>query len=163
MRPAGRLSWPDSFATLPRMLAFIPFAALLTVSQSPVSWSFSSSWMEDGRVDVMIEASVQDGWHFYATELPSDEGPIATAFRFKQSDSFEVVSALTEPVPEEEFDENFGVMVRHHSGKPRFHLVVRPLGKGPFEVQGEVEYMACNNNTCLPPVVVPFIITVPAS
>ena len=142
------------------MIAFLLFFSLAPITSSPVSWHFAAADTEDGKVLVTLTAEVEDGWHLYATELPSDEGPLPTIFRFEESEHYKVDVPLTEPEPVEEFDQNFGMMVRHHSGSPQFTVLVEPTTTQPFTVEGEVEYMVCNDVTCLPPKVVPFSITI---
>ena len=142
------------------MIVLLLTFALVSITSSPVSWHFAAADTDDGKVLVTLTAEVEEGWHMYATELPSDEGPLPTIFRFKESTDYTVTEQLNEPEPVEEFDNNFGVMVRHHSGTPKFTLVVEPTSTQPFTVEGEVEYMVCNDVTCLPPKVVPFSITI---
>lgn len=129
---------------------------------APVSWSFASSVDAGGVVQVQLTAHIEEGWHIYATELPSDLGPIPTSIRVAPSDAYTVAGDLGEPVAVEEFDPNFGMVVRHHSGTPRFVIPIKPAVSGTFTVEGEVEYMVCNDKTCLPPVAVPFKLTVQA-
>jgi thiol:disulfide interchange protein DsbD len=69
---------------------------------------------------------------------------------------------LNEPVPKEEFDPNFEMQVRYHPGNPRFTQRIKPATANGFVVEGEVEFMVCNDVTCLPPTAVPFRIEVPA-
>ena len=144
------------------MNILLPVLGLLSAPapSSPVTWTTSSTVAADGSVRVEIVAHMEEGWHLYATELPSDIGPLPTIFRFTPSKEYMAVGALQEPPPVEEYDQNFGVQVRYHSGEPRFTLTVKPAVKGEFTVEGEVEYMTCNGTTCLPPVAVPFKITV---
>ncbi len=127
---------------------------------SPVTWHFGASGTDDGKVLITMTAQLEDGWHIYATELPSEEGPLPTEFRFTESAAYTVNIPLTEPEPVEEYDPNFLTTVRHHSGTPRYTMLVERVEAGSFTVQGEVEYMVCNDRTCLPPVVVPFNIEV---
>ena len=127
---------------------------------APVSWSFSVRSMEDAGIVVEVLARLDSGWHLYATRLPSDQGPIPTTFRFLPSTDFTLAGDLVEPEPKEEYDHNFAMLVRHHSGAPVFTQRIERRTNGAFSVQGEVEYMVCNDVTCLPPVVVPFLIQV---
>lgn len=140
------------------MLALlILLASFATVPDTgPVTWRFQAQRTADGSVRVELTTEVEAGWHIYATSLPSDQGPIATSIRFTPSDAFVLVGSLEEPAPKEVFDENFGMDVRYHEGSPAFAQVVRPVAPGAFDIEGEVEYMVCNDKTCLPPVVVPF-------
>jgi hypothetical protein len=135
-------------------------APALALAQSPASWSFSSARDSSGAVVVELVATLDTGWHLYATELPSNEGPVPTSFRFTGSQAFTLSGPLQEPTPEEEYDPNFAMVVRYHGGTPRFRQKLVPVAPGPFTVNGELEYMVCNDITCLPPVVVPFTIPV---
>lgn len=139
----------------------LPFAIVLSLIGSwpqdpPVTWTFSQAASADGHLLVVMSAAIQPGWHVYATTLPREDGPLPTVFRFHESSAFELVGELSGPEPEEAYDPNFAMFVRHHSGNARFLRTLRPLDEVPFSVDGEVEYMACNDHTCLPPVAVPF-------
>ncbi|MDX9751826.1 MAG: protein-disulfide reductase DsbD family protein [Flavobacteriales bacterium] len=142
------------------MLAFLASTALLLQTGSPAQWSFSAAAVPGGLVRVELTATLEEGWHMYATQLPSDLGPLPTEVRFTASDQYTLEGPLEEPDPVEEYDPNFAVQVRHHSGQVVLRQRVRTTG--PAVVSGEVEYMVCNDKTCLPPVVVPFNIAVPA-
>jgi hypothetical protein len=143
--------------------ALILFLGLALLQPStPVDWKFSAVLRADGMVEVRCDARVDEGWHVYATELPSTDGPIATSIRITPSASYSEVIALEEPAPKEDYDPNFAMVVRYHAGTPRFVVLLKPATNAPFKVQGEVEYMVCNDKTCLPPVVVSFDVPVQA-
>ena len=139
------------------------FLALWSPTAAPVHWSFSAERLADGSVAVHADAVLDAGWHVYATVLPSDEGPIPTALRILPSDAHGPASAVTEPVALEEYDPNYAMVVRSHAGAPRFSTSVKPnVAHAALAIKGEVEYMVCNDKTCLPPVIVPFEVTVEA-
>lgn len=145
----------------------MPFISLLLhlgflTTSGPAHWSFGAELREEGRVEVMLTARLEDGWHLYATELPSDQGPIPTSFRFAANGSFVVDGPVSGPAPHEEFDPSFSMLVRHHSGEPVFTLPIVRRTPEAFQVEGEIEYMVCNDKTCLPPEVVRFSIPIPA-
>jgi thiol:disulfide interchange protein DsbD len=143
--------------------ALILFLGLaLPQPSTPVDWKFSAVLRADGTVEVRCDARLDEGWHVYATELPSTDGPIATSIRITPSASYGAVIALEEPAPKEEYDPNFAMVVRYHAGTPRFVVLLKPATAETFTVKGEVEYMVCNDKTCLPPVVVPFDVPVQA-
>jgi thiol:disulfide interchange protein DsbD len=136
-------------------VAILSIAAMASAGH-PATWSFSAEPVEGGAYRLMLTAQLQPGWHIYHFELPSDEGPLPTELRLEPSDAFRVKGGWDAPEPVEEYDPNFGVTVRHHSGTVRFTTLLEPRLKGPFEVRGTVEYMLCDDRTCLPPTVVPF-------
>ncbi|MBK9512186.1 MAG: hypothetical protein IPO05_00830 [Flavobacteriales bacterium] len=132
-------------------------------STPPVHWSFSAQRQADGSVAVHCDAVLDAGWHIYATVLPGNEGPIPTAVRILPSTGHGPASAIQEPIPMEEYDPNFAMVVRYHDGSPRFTTTVSPtVPSTSLIVKGEVEYMVCNDKTCLPPVIVPFEVTIEA-
>lgn len=144
------------------MHPFVLSAALSIVTPTgPVSWAFTTAPAKDGLVAVELTATVSEGWHIYATLLENDLGPIPTTIRFTPNESMQPIGELEEPKPEEVFDPNFEMQVRYHSGTPVFVQHFKPNGTGGHVLKGEVEFMVCNDKTCLPPVVVTFSLDIP--
>ena len=137
----------------------VPVGAPPTV---PVKWSFSTQDLPNGQVRVDLGATMETGWHVYATQLPSDQGPLPTAITFTPSDAYYLVDGVKEPEPEKADDPNFGMVLHFHSVPTVFSQTIARKSAAAFTVKGEVEYMACNDQMCLPPVKVPFSIDVPA-
>lgn len=148
------------------MLNTIVIAALALAasmpSGAPVKWSFAAEELPNGQVRVNMTATMDKGWHVYATQLPSDQGPLPTVIALAQDKRFALVDGVKEPEPEKELDPNFGMMLHYHSNTVVFSQVIARRGIEAFTVKGEVEYMACNDVKCLPPVKVPFTVDVPA-
>lgn len=144
-----------------------PFLFSLVLSAmapaGPVNWSFLARPAENGKVAVELTAQVDEGWHIYATRLENDLGPIPTTIRFDKDQAWVPVGELAEPKPEEVFDPNFEMQVRYHSGSPVFVQLFRATDVGVYPLKGEVEFMVCNDKTCLPPEVVKFEIPVEAT
>ena len=128
------------------------------VLAGPVTWAFTATPAKDGLVAVELTATVGEGWHIYATRLENDLGPIPTTIRFTPSEAMQPVGELVEPKPDEVFDPNFEMQVRYHSGSPVFVQHFKPTGAGDPVLKGEVEFMVCNDKTCLPPEVVTFVL-----
>lgn len=137
-------------------IALIGLLSVLVPSGPPVSWSFTSAPMEDGTTSLQLTAHVDAGWHIYATQLENDLGPIPTTITIFPGDGFSTTGALSEPEPEEVYDPNFLMNVRYHSGEPVFVQRIAVSGSKPLVVEGEVEFMVCNDKTCLPPTSIPF-------
>ncbi len=143
--------------------ALLSFLALLqTPPAGPVRWHFEAAAGPKDRVEVRLQATLEAGWHMYALELPRNDGPLPTVVRLHPGEGHKGTVELHEPKPVEEMDPNFGMVVRHHSGQPVFRVVTRRTTDQAFQLSGEVEYMLCNDRTCLPPVAVPFTLEVPA-
>lgn len=127
----------------------------------PVKWSFTAAPVPGGMFEVVLTANVAEGWHIYATKLESDLGPIPTTIRFTPSGSFVPVGEYTEPVAEKVFDPNFAMNLAYHSGSPSFVQRFKPATVAAITIKGEVEFMVCNDKTCLPPEVVTFSVDLP--
>lgn len=134
--------------------------SMLAVPGEPVKWSFQALPQGNGEVLVQFIANLEEGWHVYALTLPSDQGPLATSIRLNPSNTFEFVGQLQEPTPVETYDPNFAMVVRFHDGAPVFTQRIRPRQGGTVVLEGEVEYMLCNDKTCLPPVALQFKVRV---
>lgn len=116
----------------------------------PVSWSFRPEKTGDNKYDLVMTATLDEGWHLYAMDI-AEGGPIPTSFTFEPSGSVEISGkpvALTKP--EVKFDSSFGMNIGMHSGSAEFRQKVT-VKKYPAVVKGIVTFMSCNDKQCLPP------------
>jgi thiol:disulfide interchange protein DsbD len=131
--------------------------ALLVQAQivNPTKWSFDSK--VDGEfVDLIFEATIDEGWHLYDTYLP-EGGPIATTFVFEDTTLFAKVGDIQKtPEPEIHFDETFQMNVGYFGGKATLVQRVKLNSNEPTEIKGYVLFMSCNDETCTPPEEVDF-------
>ncbi len=127
----------------------------------PVKWTFSIAEGPD-TTRVLMTATCEEHWHLYAMKLPNDEGPLPTTFRLVPSESYQLVGEVQGPVPTEVEDPNFMMLVRYHAGEAVFSAPIKRLTKEAFVVEGEVEFMCCNDKMCLPPEIVKFSVQFPA-
>lgn len=117
---------------------------------NPTKWSFDSKQNGD-EVDLIFEATIDDGWHLYDTDLP-EGGPIATTFVFEDSTLFDFVGNIQkDPVPEIHFDETFQMNVGYFGGKALLTQKIKLKSSDPVEIKGYVLFMSCNDETCTPP------------
>lgn len=122
---------------------------------NPVSWEYEVIEEATGRIALNMTATMDQGWHLYATTLPSDEGPIATTVQVKSTDHYTPVGELECPTPITEYDPNFGMDVNYYKKKVVFKQTLKIIGERPVDVSGSIEFMCCNGEMCLPPRAVP--------
>ena len=115
----------------------------------------------NGDVVVEVTAVCDTGWHIYALQLEREDGPIPTSIRITPSRLYSVLDSLHAPVPDIAYDPNFAMELGTYSGTATFTSLLRRQGKAAFTITGEVEYMCCNERTCLPPRTEPFTVEVP--
>ena len=100
-------------------------------------------------------AAIDKGWHVYSTDL-GDGGPISATFNVEKIFGAEVVGKL-KPVGKEisTFDKLFEMKVRYFENMAQFVQKLKLTG-GAYQIEGYLEYGACNDENCLPPTQVPF-------
>ena len=92
---------------------------------------------------------------FLYSQHTSDEGPVPTSIFFKENENFELIGK-TEELGDliQSFDEYFEVDVMKYKSEVQFVQKIKLLTPGILN--GEVEFMCCDNKRCLPPKTINF-------
>lgn len=129
----------------------------------PVKWDFSFEKISDSEINLVFKATIDKGWHLYGLNIP-ENGPIPTNFVY---DNAEKIKFIGKPVakilPEVKYDSILEMKVELLEKNGLFKQKIRVTGEGDIIISGYVEYMACNDNTCTPPLEKEFNIQVPVS
>ena len=122
----------------------------------PVKWSIVFNDLPSAVKEIVFKATIAKGWHIYDMNLP-DGGPIATSITFETILGAELIGKPEASVkPEEGFDKTFDMNIRWYSNTVSFTQKIKVVDVKKFKCSGEVEYMTCNDETCLAPVRIPF-------
>lgn len=124
----------------------------------PVKWSYAAKRLNSTEAMVLIKATVDRGWHIYSQHV-ADGGPVATSFTFAPSKAFTLVGKTIEPKPVTKFEKAFGMNVSYFENAVVFQQKIKVKAGQPV-VKGTLEFMACNDEKCLPPDEVSFSIPV---
>jgi thiol:disulfide interchange protein DsbD len=146
------------FSTLFLLLAFT-FASNAQILQ-PVKWSFESKQVSNDEFELLLKADMDPGWHIYGMDTIVD-GPIPTSFRFISSEHYELLGKLAAPKPIEDYDKILEMDLKYFEHGAIFSQKVKVKSDKPSQVKGELEFMACNDRSCLPPEVVEFAFDLP--
>ena len=143
-----------------KKLLFPLFLLLFAVAvqaqiQDPVKFKSKLKTLAADEAEVVFTAAIDKGWHVYSTDL-GDGGPISATFNVEKISGAEVVGKL-KPVGKEisTFDKLFEMKVRYFENTARFVQKLKLTG-GAYQLEGYLEYGACNDENCLPPTQVPF-------
>ncbi|MDR2763567.1 MAG: thioredoxin family protein [Tannerella sp.] len=129
------------------LTVFFAEAQILT----PVKWKIELTDPVSAEKEVRFTATAEQGWHVYDMNLP-DGGPIPTHFIFETLKGGELVGKPTASVaPATVHDDMFDMDVRWYAGTVTFSQKIRITDVKKFKLSGEVEFMACNDEMCLPP------------
>ncbi len=126
----------------------------------PVKWSFSLNKLSDTKIEVIADATIDDGWHLYSVNLP-EGGPIATSLNLESSGAYTLEGEIREePKPSSQYDSTFEMNLAWFSGKARLVQVIQLNAETATRIEGYVEFMACDDQQCLPPDRVDFELSV---
>ena len=131
----------------------VVFATVLFAQPQPVKWSTSYE-VQDPYIKVIVHADIEEGWHLYSQNL-ADGGPIPTSFYLDTSSAFAPLGSWSEGEPHVEYDPNFEMDLAFFSESADFTILLEPK-ETDFTVKGELEFMVCNDEMCLPPTYVDF-------
>ena len=142
------------------VLAFL-FAGIFSNAQilDPVIWEFSQTKISESEVELQFKASIEDHWHLYSQftgQFYGDEGPIPPSFVFKESENFEKLGETLEEIPMEVFDPIFEMDLKYFEGLATFSQKIKTLNSNPFIIEGEINFMSCDQVQCIFPMPVPF-------
>ena len=141
------------------------FSATISNAQifNPVSWKTEIKELKNGRFELQMTASIEEGWHLYSQSLPSDDGPIATEFTIKESTDFLTEGKVKEPKPKTEFDPNFDMDLNYFEDEVTFTQVIKSKVADAYKMTAEVYFMVCDAEKCLPPEYVDLEFDIPSS
>ena len=120
--------------------------------EKPVEWFFSVEHVSDNTYDLVIQADIKKGWNVYSQHVNPD-GPIPTSFLFfnETKKSFELIDQVQESEPITKYDPVFQMELSSFQNKAIFKQRIQLLNDTLSIVRGELEFMACNSEMCLPP------------
>ena len=143
-----------------KKILFSVFLLLLAVMvqaqiHEPVKFKSELKTLSAGEAEIVFTGVIDKGWHVYSTDL-GDGGPISATFNTEKLSGAELVGKL-KPVGKEvsAFDKLFEMKVRYFENTAQFVQKLKLTG-GAYEIDGYLEYGACNDENCLPPTQVPF-------
>nr|WP_221658119.1 cytochrome c biogenesis protein CcdA [Bacteroides salyersiae] len=136
------------------LLMFVVLAAHAQI-QDPVKFKTELKTLSDTEGEIIFTGTIDKGWHVYSTDL-GDGGPISATFNVDKMTGAEIVGKL-KPVGKEvsTFDKLFEMKVRYFENTAQFVQKIK-FTAGTYDMDGYLEYGACDDESCLPPTQVPF-------
>ena len=118
--------------------------------QDPVHFRSELKRISDTEAELLFQATIDDGWHVYSTDLGKG-GPISATFHADRMEGAQTVGTLKARGKEmKQFDKMFGMEVRYFEQTVTFVQKVR-FTKPQYDISCYVEYGACSDQMCLPP------------
>lgn len=131
--------------------------------KNPVKWKIDIKESGNNAYDLIFNATIGEGWHLYDLG-PYTDGPNPTQFYFDESTYYKKAGGVKMLIqPKIEFDEMFQMKIGYFLNKAQFSQTIQVVSKDSVTVKGYVEWMVCDNGSCLPPTEYEFAIKLPGA
>lgn len=137
-----------------RRIYFFLLISLLAVSANgqmvnPAKFTSTLNKISDTAAEIVFTGTIEPGWHVYSTN--EVDGPIPATFNVDK-----ISGAVTDgPLKAvgnvvKKYEDMFGCEVFYFENTAKFVQKLKLTG-GKYEVEGYLQYGACNDQTCAPP------------
>lgn len=118
---------------------------------TPIKWDTEFTVGEDNTAKAVFKATIDDGWHLYALDLPED-GPVPTSIVWEELNGIEPIGNITPNRPaHREVDMLFHLELGWWTNSVTLTQQFKITGKDKIGAKGYINFMACNDQSCLPP------------
>ncbi len=134
---------------------FFLFVLSQAFPQHVISWKFSLQDKGNGEIELVADATIQQGWHMYDSKIP-DNGPYPTSLSFDEIKGAEAVGDFnaTGKQATVKYDPVFQMNIGTFDNSARFIQRIKVTDKGSFLITGDVMIRAalprCPMNFLLP-------------
>ena len=138
-----------------KLLIFSLFIVFTYLSQAqilePIKWNIQLQDSKSADQEVVFTASIDPGWHLYDMNL-GEGGPVSTSFHFEKMVGCALTGKTTSTSQViKKMDDIFGMELRWYVKKAVFIQKIKITDPNKFILSGHVEFMGCNDESCLPP------------
>ena len=148
--------------TTKKLFLLIAFFTVSIIAQAqiltPVKWTKSVKMTDDRNGVITFTATIDNGWHMYSNDSPAD-GPTPLSVNWKNTKGVKLVGGLTpSKAPTTIDDEAFMMKVRQWEGKVTLTQKFT-VTEDKYNIDGVLQFMSCNDQTCTPPATESFSFT----
>lgn len=132
------------------LLVLCSFGIASAQFSNPVKVNVTFDKKSDTEAVLKFVASIENGWHMYSTQVVAD-GPTPTTINIEKISGAKLDGALAPAAaPIKKYEDMFEADVYFFERSATFVQKVKLLG-GKYEIEGYLEYGACNDQNCIPP------------
>lgn len=135
------------------LLAAIALVMAIAVN-AQISFTPSMKQTAPDEITISFTGTIGAGWHVYAPN--ETNGPIPASFNVDKIEGAKVVGGLkANKAATQKFEDMFGAKVSFYENSVTFTQKIKLTGK-TYNIEGYLEYGACNDESCMPPTSVDF-------
>lgn len=125
------------------------FGAAAQIIEDPTEWTIEAKQIDGNKYDVVFHCKVNNGWHIYSLDPGGDGSFLPPSFDFLDNPDVKLIGEPREAG--EMIDETIEDIGTVHYYKEVDYTQTVELAKADMDLNGEYNYMTCNDQTCLPP------------
>lgn len=145
------------------ILSIVVLSSIMVSAQKPIKWRTSAKMINETEGVITMKAIIEPGWHLYGTDIPSG-GPKATKFDLSSSTGITLVGdVVPSSQPLKVHDKVFDLTLSWWDKTTTFTQKFKKNKEENAKIVGTIQYMGCNDQTCLPPSTQKINITVSAT
>ncbi len=131
------------------LLTVFALVAAMSVSAQEVKWTSSVEHVGGEQYRILLEAAIPSGYHMYDMG-PYEFGANPTIIKFTPSAGVELVGGVKQLTkPHKVYDDILEIEIGQFDGKAKFAQLVK-LTAAKASVNTYLEWMICNDNSCMP-------------
>ncbi len=132
-------------------LGLYAFFGSIAQSSKQVQWNYSVKKIADKTFEVHMSATISGGFHLYAQDAGGD-GPLATTFTFSPNPLVVMNGKVKETGNLiSKYESAWKHDVKYYEKSVDFVQVIKLKANARTDFAGKVEFMVCNDHSCLPP------------
>lgn len=139
-----------------RKFSLTLFSFILIISANaqlvnPVKWAIRANKVSDTEANIVLTATIDNGWHLYSQYNPAGAS-LPLTFTIKNTNNYSTVGKVAEyPKATEKFEELFNVTEKFFTNSATFTQKIKVIGKNKFNVDINLNGQACQDNgVCVP-------------
>lgn len=125
------------------MVSFAVFAQML----EPVKWSSKLNKIDDTHSEIVFTAKMDAGWHLYGMNI-GEGGPAPTVFTVNAKGAKLNGKVTSSSKLISHYDDMFEMELSWYENTAVFKQKFE-IGQKPWEVSGNITFMACNDQNCM--------------
>ncbi|RZL39340.1 MAG: sugar transporter [Pedobacter sp.] len=130
------------------LLLFISIAYSVNAQiVKPITWSYFVQKKTKTEAILHIKAKLDKGWHVYAQNIKSE--PMRLKFNYLPSKDFVIIGKTLQPKPIIKHDDVIKMELAYFEKEVVFVQKIK-LNKATALITVKVEFMVCNEVSCLP-------------
>jgi len=143
----------------PLLLLFVLLANFVSGQIfEPVTWSHELKITGKNSGEIIHTAKIEDKWHLYGMNIP-ENGPRPTKIVYESISNAEKVGNITgKSKLLEVYDQSFEMNLSWYAKEAIFVQKISFKDASKVKIAGFVEFMACDDERCLPPVQEEFLL-----